>query len=223
VLSRLFDMELDVTKTAGKKRVWELAAALVPAQQPGRFNEGLMELGALVCTPIGPTCEACPLARFCLACKRGIQAERPVQTPKRPPKPVQIRTAWIRRPEAGLLLLKSPPSGLFGGLWNLPMFPQDASPSRRPLSLRAFRTALQESLGIELVRCEPAARLTHQLTHRLLQISVSSCALGSGPLELNGFSAARWVKTPAGLAKIGVSSLTRKILAACADPLLEAQ
>ena len=221
VLSRLFDLELDVTKTAGRKRVWELAAALVPANHPGRFNESLMELGALVCAPIGPACNACPLARFCQACKRGLQAERPVQTPKRPPKPVQVRTAWIRRPDEGLLLLRSPPSGLFGGLWNLPMFPQDASPSRRPLSLRAFRTALQTSLGIELVRCEQAARLTHQLTHRLLQISVSDCALGSGPLQLKGFPAAIWVNSPAELAKVGISSLTRKVLDACGDPLLE--
>jgi A/G-specific adenine glycosylase len=82
VICRVDDIADDPRAPATERRLWERADALVkaaPAGQAGDLNEALMELGALVCTPGKPDCAACPLATFCLAHARGVQAERPIK------------------------------------------------------------------------------------------------------------------------------------------------
>ncbi len=89
VLSRLFALAGGPGDAAWEKRLWTLAAALVPAADPSAFNQGLMELGATVCTPRAPRCDACPLARFCKAHAAGREEAFP------PAK--QTREAGARR------------------------------------------------------------------------------------------------------------------------------
>lgn len=67
VVARLFNFQEPVDSGAGRKWIWDTTGALVPAEQPGKFNEALMELGALICTPRAPKCLACPVRRHCLA------------------------------------------------------------------------------------------------------------------------------------------------------------
>ena len=67
VLSRLFGLRGDPKASANQAQLWSIAGQLVPADNPGDFNQGLMELGALVCRPDDPLCEQCPLLRDCTA------------------------------------------------------------------------------------------------------------------------------------------------------------
>jgi A/G-specific adenine glycosylase len=85
VLTRVFGLSGDPTRGALKRRLWELARELVPAERPGDFNQALMELGATVCTPRSPGCAVCPLSSVCEA-RRSGSVERPRSSPRAPPR-----------------------------------------------------------------------------------------------------------------------------------------
>jgi A/G-specific adenine glycosylase len=95
-------------------------AALLPARRPGRATEALIELGATVCTPRAPACDACPLRPACRAAASGA----PEAFPRRRPRArVPTRERWAvvaPDPQRGLLLERRPEDGLLGGLWGFP-------------------------------------------------------------------------------------------------------
>ena len=77
VISRYFALPGDPTKAPLKQTIWSLAADLVPKLRAGDFNQALMELGALICTPQSPACHACPLRKSCGAHLQGAVAKYP--------------------------------------------------------------------------------------------------------------------------------------------------
>ena len=80
VLSRLFEINIDITSPAGKKHFFELANRLIPHDQPGAFNQAIMEFGAVHCVPRNPKCDACIFTKTCLANKNGTQHLFPVKS-----------------------------------------------------------------------------------------------------------------------------------------------
>ncbi|MCA9737139.1 MAG: A/G-specific adenine glycosylase [Gemmatimonadetes bacterium] len=120
VLSRLYALEGDPTKAAPKRRLWELAAELVPASAPGDFNQALMELGATVCTPRAPRCEGCPVEGSCLARARGTVELRPPPRKRGPVPHVHVLSLVVWTAEARTLLVQRPERGLLAGLWEFP-------------------------------------------------------------------------------------------------------
>ena len=100
VLSRIFDINEDVTKPATRKWLWELAAAAVPTERPGDFNQALMEMGQLICTPQTPRCLICPVNTLCLARQRGTQLERPVRPARKPTPHYDVGRAVPDHPAA---------------------------------------------------------------------------------------------------------------------------
>ena len=121
VVSRLVNSSEDIGLPAAKRRVARQVLAWQPKDDPGRFNEALMELGALVCVPGAPRCEGCPLAGLCRARAAGTQNELPVKTGKKPRR-LQPVTAFLVRGPRGWLLQKRPEKGLLAGLWQPLLF-----------------------------------------------------------------------------------------------------
>ena len=125
VLSRLLD---DPAPAPARLRRW--ATALVDPERPGDFNQALMELGSLVCTPRSPRCGRCPVASFCGARAAGTQEERPAPRRSREiPRRVEA-VAVLRAEDTGsqvrFLLRRRPPEGLLGGMWEFPGVEVDA-------------------------------------------------------------------------------------------------
>lgn len=105
---------------AREKLADRLDREMARAAVPGDFNQAMMELGALVCTPTSPNCAECPLARSCAARKAGRQSDFPAKPPKKT-LPVRTGTAVLVTDERGrVLLVQNKEGGLLKGLWELP-------------------------------------------------------------------------------------------------------
>ena len=80
VLARHFGIDTPINTTRGKRQFTELAQSLLPVDEPGTFNQAMMDFGALQCTPSAPACRQCPLEASCAACAQGLVGKLPVKT-----------------------------------------------------------------------------------------------------------------------------------------------
>lgn len=110
---------------AGDEPIWEIAAALVPRASPGAFNQALMDLGAMVCTPDRPLCGTCPLGSLCVAALTGGADRIPVPTAARPPLRTRER-AVVTRHGNRVLVEQRGPGQWWEGLWDFPRAPAAA-------------------------------------------------------------------------------------------------
>ena len=126
VTARVMGDETDVTAPRGKRHFTEALAAVMPLEAPGRFNQAMMDLGALVCLPNGaPLCEKCPAAPFCAARRTGRTGSLPVRSPKKPRRQ-EDRVVFLLFREGRVALRKRPDRGLLAGLWEYPNAPAPA-------------------------------------------------------------------------------------------------
>jgi A/G-specific adenine glycosylase len=213
VLSRLEALEDDAKSAAGARRLWEVAARLVPGDAPGPWNEGLMELGATVCLPREPRCEACPLAALCRAREAGRQAELPVVRAKK--KPTRVRAvATVVEHGGEILFARRAEGGLFGGLWEPPMV--------EAATLADARAALAAAgLALETVRLRTAGRVKHVLSHRELDVLVVHGVAAERPIAPKAIAPAyeRLAWRAPGAEGVGTSTLARKVLARALAPV----
>lgn len=129
VLSRYFMIEEDIMKTGTRTLMEELAAELIPQGRASDFNQALMELGALICTPKSPQCLICPVMARCTGRLEGAEERLPVKTKAKPPRPEYRLTAVV---EGGgdlagrVLVRRRPDTGLLARMWELPHIPAAA-------------------------------------------------------------------------------------------------
>ena len=211
VLTRLFDLGADPKNITIAKQLWALSESLVPKTRPGVFNEGLMELGALVCTPKNPDCAPCPLRRHCLAQANETVAQRPGQSAKTTPKKINLYGALIKKPDGDFLLVKHPLKGTFSGLWMVPYFPTDLSCTVRAGKARIEKT-LSEQLGRNIVLGQKLGTLTHILSHRELTLHLYQATIETGRIRTTDFVDHLWIRDEGRLKKLGLATLTRKTL-----------
>jgi A/G-specific adenine glycosylase len=120
VLARVLGISTDIRDPVTLSRLWHLSEQLLPRGRAGRFNEALMDLGAIVCTPHAPSCTTCPLHIQCIAYTKGDPEAYPVKIAKKPIPTRVFLTAVISDAQGHLLLAQRPPRGLLGGLWEFP-------------------------------------------------------------------------------------------------------
>lgn len=169
VMARLFAVEAALP--AAKPRLHELAARLTPRSRPGDHAQAVMDLGATICAPRAPDCGRCPLQAGCAAHARGIAADLPRRSPRKP-KPERSGIAYLARRADGALLLETRPAqGLLGGMLGWPCTewsegdPRPAPPLearwRDPgLEVRHTFTHFRLRLGLRLATVAAGARPT---------------------------------------------------------------
>lgn len=116
VYTRLYDDDGDITKVATKRRVDAYVMDTMDKTRPGDFNQSIMELGALVCTPKNPKCNACPVADDCKARANGTQLLRPVK-PQKKKSVEEEKTVLVIRADKRVIVQKRPNKGLLKNLW----------------------------------------------------------------------------------------------------------
>ena len=121
VFARAWKLKDDFSKLPARAK---LAARLQPeidkCRVPGDFNQAMMELGALVCTPKSPDCAKCPLARACASRQDGTQEEYPVKAKKKELPVRKVTAVIVRDRQNNVLLVQNKDGGLLKGLWELP-------------------------------------------------------------------------------------------------------
>ncbi|MBI1900818.1 MAG: A/G-specific adenine glycosylase [Planctomycetia bacterium] len=210
--ARLLGYRGDVRSARAEKTLWQFAEQLVPRISPGRFNQALMELGATICRPRNPDCEACPVAAFCQAKSQGLQNRIPRRAAAK--KIVRVREAAIVVVRGRRVLLQQRlPDERWAGLWDFPRFAAGASngaETHGAADHRKLEWLLAESLGIKAAIVRPLARLRHGVTRFDITLDCYLARFHSRRSRRRPRRPLRWLR-PAELDEYPLSSPARKL------------
>ncbi len=175
------------------------------AADPAAANEGLMELGATVCTPAAPKCGSCPLATVCRARSEGCVDEIPAPKARAARRDLVLVTARVVRAADGAVLLEQRPrDGLWGGLWQPPA--AECADGREV----APRAAAELLALPETVALRPVGEVPFQTTHRAVAFVVFEARVrGTGAALARG--GRRWV-TRDELGAFALSNAVKRVL-----------
>jgi A/G-specific adenine glycosylase len=142
-----------------EKQLWTLAESLLPETEMVAYTQGLMDLGATLCTRSKPKCGSCPLNSSCEAYKQNLVSMLPTLKPRKTIPEKQI-TMLILMHGNEVLLEKRPPTGIWGGLWS---FPETEATDD-------FAAISHDKFGISAQISQPLPILSHTFTHFKLHI-----------------------------------------------------
>ena len=176
VVGRLWAIAEPIDADEVRERIEGLVETLVPVRDPGRFNQALMELGAVCCTPRSPACPVCPLQNDCRARLQGRAHCLPVRAKKKAVPHREGVAAVIGDGEGRLLLVQRPSRGLLGSLWKFPGGILDPPEGAEAGLERIVRAELGLGIGVG-----PAlAAVNHAYTHFRITLTAFSCTLRPG-------------------------------------------
>jgi A/G-specific adenine glycosylase len=159
VLTRVFAVPGYPGNASVQNALWSLAESLVPTSHIEAYTQGVMDIGATLCTQRQPRCGDCPLRQRCRAYLTGTVSRYPTPKPARPIPERAIRMLLIQRGER-LLLERRPRGGIWGGLWSFPEAPMDEDPI----------ASLEARWGMEALFQSALPPLRHAFTHYRLYI-----------------------------------------------------
>jgi A/G-specific adenine glycosylase len=204
VFTRFWGIEDDIAQPATRHA---MRARLLPHMRradPSAFNQAMMELGALVCRPRSPDCDACPLAPRCVARCRGLTDRLPVKT-RIGKVPHHTEAVAVIRRRGKLLVCRRHEEGLLGGLWE---FPGGRREGREPLEAVLLRAVLEQTgLAVEVVAGR--GRVAHAYSHFKLTLHVYECAVVRGRTKARTHAELRWV-SPDELDALPLSTAQRR-------------
>ena len=200
VVTRVLGFDADLASVANERALWEAASSLLPAARGAaadmpRYTQGMMDLGATVCSPKKPSCLLCPVQGRCAAAKAGNPERYPVRTRKLKRSSQSIWLLWLRRADGAVWLAPRPTPGVWAGLQCFPLFDDEAS----------LLAALPSPLGTAV---EMLPVFTHVLTHKDLFMHPARIDIAQAAIDLGAGS---WF-LPAQWAAAGLPAPVRKLL-----------
>jgi A/G-specific adenine glycosylase len=199
VLARLYS--IDTPLPAARSEIKAKAAAMVPVARPGDFAQATMDLGAMICAPKHPSCDICPLLKFCRGHASGCHQNLPRKAPRRE-RPLRVGAAFfVRRRDGAVLVRTRPPKGLLGGMTELPGSPWSAD----------FDAALAASQApVEASYRKLDKSVSHVFTNFALRLDIYVAEVASKRRAPKGY---RFVPE-CGLAREAFPSVMRKVIEA---------
>lgn len=217
--ARLVAERGDAESAATQSRLWDFAESLLPPQGVGHFNQALMELGSMVCTPRQPGCDACPVARMCQARVLGL-ADR-IPAPKRKKQYEEAAHVAVVIQRAGQVLLRqcgadrpqtrngnghetSLGAGRWVGLWDFPRFELERTPDDLQASI-VEKTRAETGVAVQLRG--QLNTIKHSVTRFRITLQCHLACFVRGRLRRGGW---RWFNLDE-LARLPLNSTGRKI------------
>ncbi len=207
VLARLFLMEAPINDAKSAKLFQQKADALLDPNEPGFFNQAMMELGAVICRPQSPACLVCPVNLFCEAFHATQQAEFPKRRETKPPPEHHLVVGVIYNKAGEVLLTQRQLDGLLGGLWEFP----GGQIAEGETAENACVRNLGEVVNLSVRNMRYLTRVRHAYTHFKIVVDVFRCDYEDGEVVLNGPRDAKWV-TVAALQDYPLPRATHKFL-----------
>jgi A/G-specific adenine glycosylase len=175
VLTRVLGFAGDLSIAAHERQLWKQASQLLPLQDlPNampRYTQGVMDLGATLCTARKPRCDVCPLAQSCVARRQGKPERYPVKTRKLKRSSQSIWLLWAQAPDSSVWLSKRPAPGVWAGLYCFPWF--DSRAKLQQGVPKRYQGALHD-----------APDINHVLTHKDLYLHPVQLQLPKSSLVL---------------------------------------
>ncbi|MBI5422413.1 A/G-specific adenine glycosylase [Candidatus Peregrinibacteria bacterium] len=206
VLARLIGTTENTRLPKNVEQFWNWAEALIPTGHAREFNQGMMELGALVCTPANPKCGTCPLAKQCVAYAKGIQEQLPNRGESEAKIKIQVSVAVIRKGDK-VFIQKRPSHGLMAGLWEFPGGKTNAGET----SLKAIHREIREELGVGLKNVKKIRTIKHGYTKFHVDLHCFTAELGEGTFKPTVAEEYKWVSMDS-LKKYPFSAPGRKLI-----------
>jgi len=189
VVSRWLACEGDVRLPATRRALQQQVDGLLIKGDAARFNEAMMELGALVCTPRRPDCGCCPMQRVCAAYQAGEPEAYPHKTRKAKVPHKEVGAAVIVNSKGDVLIAQRQAGAMLGGLWEFPGGGQEPGETMEACVARE----LKEELGIEIAVGDPLMIVRHAYSHFTIALHVYWARIKKGrprPIHCADF---RWV------------------------------
>ncbi|SDN32141.1 A/G-specific DNA-adenine glycosylase [Fictibacillus solisalsi] len=169
VLSRILLIEEDIGKPKTRTLFEKAVRELISKEDPSSFNQALMELGALICTPKSPACLICPVHDHCRAFEQGRQRELPVKEKKTKARQVDMAALILRRQDGRYLIHKRPKDGLLANLWEFPNVPVKKRGQSETEDITVF---LEAEWGITAEIGDHISNLEHIFSHLKWDIQI---------------------------------------------------
>ena len=185
VLSRYFGIETPIDSTAGKKLFTELANEMLDKKQPALYNQGIMDFGAIQCTPQSPDCLFCPLSVGCSALSKGLVTVLPVKQHKTKSTNRYFNYIYVRA-GAHTFINKRTDNDIWKNLFELPLIETSSSlPEEEFLALPEFQTLFAPG---EHPVVRPVCReVKHILSHRVIYANFYEVILPEGTASFGKF------------------------------------
>ncbi len=207
LLSRLIAYRGNPHLTVGQRVLWQVAEEILPHKHVAKFNQALMELGSLVCTPVEPNCGECPLAALCAANAAGLQHEIPAAKPQ--PALTELReAAVVVRKNGRVLVRRCGDDERWAGLWDFPRFELEASGPLFAQQEIASKVAAQTGITCELGAL--LKTMKHGVTRYRITLDCYEATYVTGRARLRKSAAVRW-QPLAQLTSLPLSTTGRKI------------
>ncbi|WP_310626376.1 A/G-specific adenine glycosylase [Limnohabitans sp.] len=202
VLTRYLGFKENLASSRVEKELWAIAQTLLPqcdvTQSMPRYTQGVMDLGATVCTPKKPQCGQCPVANACVAKREGQTENYPIKTHELKRTSEQLWLLQAQTTNGDVWLMQRPQTGVWAGLYCLPVFQ----------SFEALQAALPAKYRVHL---QEAAVFKHVLTHKDLHVHPVALTLPS-PVKLGvSMGEGQWV-LQADWPALGLPAPVRKLL-----------
>lgn len=191
VITRYLGIEDDIRKSSTKNLVKQYVDKIIPGNQPGDFNQAVMELGATICKPVAPACSACPISKNCIASNSAKTQVIPYKSPAKKIPHHHIAVGLLVDSDARLLVSRRPEHKMLGGLWEFPGGKQEKGETLGDTVNRE----LQEELGVTVTVYEKFKELNHAYSHFKITLHAFWCRIDSGTPKPNAATALRWVTT----------------------------
>ena len=163
VVSRVTGIRENVGIPSVKRRIAQEAAALVPKERPGDFNQAMMDLGATICVPGTPSCEKCPVAALCDAYREGDAENIPELPRKNPPKVINYDLCLIFN--GNRVLMRQRTETMLQGLWIYPMIEEHHTMKQLP-------PLVKRKISLPVADVRPAGEAKHIFTHQVWQMKI---------------------------------------------------
>lgn len=190
VLARLFGIDADILSSTGKQEFLSIATQLISREDPGIYNQAMIEFGALQCVPVAPKCGNCPFANSCYAYANDAQSRLPVKSKK-----VAVRNRYLHyfiiETSAGIAMKLRYEKDIWKGLYDFPLIENESM--EEDLESLLYDGFVGKIVELGVVRRLPKT-YTHQLTHQKLNVTfwwikVPEKAANNIPAELKFYSA----------------------------------